>query len=77
VQLKLAEKEGPYALLTTPSADAIYAYNQDHRFVAAVVQLANLIKLAQVQADAEEAASRMTFFNKGQLTNVEAGGRYS
>jgi hypothetical protein len=74
VQLRLAQKEGPYALLVTASADAIYAYNQDHRFVAAVVQLANRIKLAQDQADAEEAASRKRYFNM-ELTHIEPGRR--
>jgi hypothetical protein len=71
VQLRLAQKEGPYALLITASADAIYAYNQGHRFVAAVVQLANRIKLAQDQADAEEAASTMRYVNMEQLTHIE------
>jgi hypothetical protein len=75
VQLRLAEKEGLYALLITASADAIYAYNQDHRFVAAVVQLANRIKVAQDQVDAEEAASRIRYFNVLQRTNVEPGRR--
>jgi hypothetical protein len=65
VQLKLSAIDGELMLLTTHSGEAaLFAYNRSLDYVAAVIHLANVLELENVQSEAGKAAANIAMLKQ-------------